>query len=151
MMRKDLTQPAIKVWYSSLPESPKTFWPIIPIRLEHKSFSTTHPLNALVDSGASISVLHPFIAEASGFDFKKLGNQKTRGTSASGSYQSWILPEPVVVDIYGYSFRLRFTVIDNPKFMWPCILGEDSIFEFARLDFQKYKGFFEIRFRSDMH
>lgn len=35
--------------------------------------------------------------------------------------------------------------------IWPCILGEDSIFQVSKLDFQKFKGYFEIRFRQDIN
>ncbi|MBI2190280.1 MAG: hypothetical protein HYU49_01945 [Candidatus Levybacteria bacterium] len=109
------------------------------------------PLLALVDSGANNSILHPLVAEALGFNLTKLGPPKKGGISASGEYESWILPELITVDIYGYSFELRFVVINNPKLIWACILGEDSIFEIARLDFQKFKGYFEVRFRTDIN
>lgn len=55
------------------------------------------------------------------------------------------------VDIYGYSFAFKFIVIDNPDMIWDCILGENSIFEVARLDFKKYKGYFEVMFREDLN
>lgn len=141
----------IKIWYESLPKLPKILWPIVEFKLHYKNLSVPQRIHALVDSGANRSVLHPLIAEAIGFDRRKLGSPKTGGFSASGSYKSWILPELVDVDIYGYSFSVRFTVIDNRQLIWPCILGEDSIFEFARIDFQKFKGYFELGFRMDMH
>lgn len=103
-----------------------------------------------MDSGASFSILHIEIAEALGVNLKKLGEPKPGGTSVSGFYKYWELPEPLDVNIYGFSFNFKFTVIDNPGLIWPCILGENSIFEVARLDFQKFKGFFEIRFRQDI-
>lgn len=71
--------------------------------------------------------------------------------SVSGFYKSWVLPELIDVNIYGHSFCFSFTVIDNPNLIWPCILGENSIFEVAKLDFQKFNGCFEIRFRQDIN
>lgn len=91
------------------------------------------------------------IAEALGFNIKKLGSPKRGGISVSGEYKSWTLPDLITASIYGYSFDLKFTVIDNPRLIWACILGEDSIFEIARLDFQKFKGFLEVRFRADIN
>lgn len=148
-MKDSSLQAPIKVWYSSLPVLPKVLWPIISLQLRYKAFSLPQPLDALIDSGASISVLHPFVAELLGFNLA--GMKKASGISASGKYESWILPEPLEIKIYDYTFYARFTVINNPRFMWACILGEDSIFEVARLDFQKFRGYFELRFRSDIN
>lgn len=143
-------QTPIKVWYKSLPGS-KVQWPIIDVNFNHRGISFPQPILALVDSGANISILHPLVTQALGFDFKKIGKPRKGGVSVSGEYESWILPELIDVNIYGYIFRLRFTVINNRNLIWPCILGEDSIFNIARLDFQRFKGYFEARFRTDIH
>ena len=140
-----------KIWYKPLPRLPKISWPIIDVKLSHSGKSLPQPVFSLVDSGANFSILHLEIAEALGYNFKKLGAPKAGGTSVSGFYKSWMLPEPVNVEIYGYSFGFKFSVIDNPNLIWPCILGENSIFEVAKLDFQKYKGYFEVRFRQDIN
>lgn len=139
----------IKVWYKPLPKFPKITWPIVDIRPSQDNRSLPQPILALVDSGANYSILHIEVAKFLGFDLKKLGKPQPIGISVSGSYRTWILPEPVSVDIYGFSFEFNFSVIDNPDLIWPCILGEDSIFQVAKLDFQRFKGYFEIRFRQD--
>lgn len=141
----------IKVWYKPLPKLPKIPWPIIDINLSYNNRALPQSVLSLVDSGANFSTLHMEVAEALGFNLKKLGEPKPGGTSVSGFYKSWILPEPINVDIYGFSFSFRFLVIDNQSLIWPCILGGNSIFEVARLDFQKFKGYFEIRFRQDIN
>lgn len=143
-------QTPIKIKYKALPQDPNVLWPIIDIHLQNKEKTLPQPILALVDSGANVSILHPLVAEVLGFDLKKLGEPKKGGVSVSGSYETWILPDLVDVNIYGYSFKLKFTVINNSNLIWACILGEDSIFQFAKLDFQKFKGFFEVRFRSDI-
>lgn len=143
--------PSIKIWYKSLPKIPKIPWPIVDIKLSRKNKALPQAVLSLVDSGANASFLHIEIAEALGFNFKKLGAAKSGGTSVSGFYKSWVLPELVNVDICGYSFSFEFSVIDNPHLIWPCILGEDTIFEVAKLDFQKFKGYFEVRFRQDIN
>lgn len=149
-MKQTVLQTPIKVWYKSLPGS-KIQWPIIDVNFNYRGVSLPQPLLALVDSGANLSVIHPLVAEAIGFDLNKLGAPKKGGSSASGDYESWILPEPIDVNILSYKFCLRFTVINNRKLIWPCILGEDSIFNIARLDFQRFKGYFEVSFRSDIN
>lgn len=148
-MRYDLGTP-IKVRYQPHPLFPKDLWPIVSIKLIRKELSTPQSTFALVDSGANKSLLHPHIAGILGFDIKKLGKSE-KGISVSGTYKSWELPNSITIEIYGFKFNVDFTVIDNPQLIWPCILGEDSIFQFACLDFQKFKGFFEIRFRADIH
>lgn len=137
----------IKIWYKPLPRLPKTYWPILDIKFAN----LVQPVFSLIDSGSNLSILHTEVAEALGFNLKKLGAPKYIGTSVSGYYKSWILPNPISIDIYGYLFSFRFSVIDNPYLIWPCILGEDTIFRVARLDFQKFKGYFEIRFRQDIN
>ncbi len=149
-MKKTPLQTPIKVWYKTHGD-PKILWPILDIKLEHNGISFPQPLRSLVDSGASHSILHPVIAEALGFDLKKLGTPKSGGVSVSGNYASWILPKSIDVDIYGHTFSFKFTVIDNPQLIWGCILGEDTIFQVARLDFSKFKGYFEVRFRADVN
>lgn len=141
----------IKIWYKPLPGFPETFWPIIDIKFTYQNKSLPQSILALVDSGASHSILHPEIAEALGFDQKKLEIPEYEGTSVSGLYKSWMLPDPLDVSIYDHLFSFKFSVIDNPNLIWPCILGEDSIFQVAKLDFQKFKGYFEINFRQDIN
>lgn len=141
----------IKIWYKTLPLGPQITWPIIDINLSYKNHKLPQPILSLVDSGANASILHPEIAKQLGFSSDNLGKPSLSSLSASGAYRSWLLPENIDVEIYGFSFCFRFQVIDNPGLIWPCILGENSIFQMARLDFQKYKGFFEISFRKDIN
>lgn len=148
-MKQNPFQTPIKIWYKVLPGRGNVRWPIIDIKLRNQKISIPQPLLSLVDSGANQSILHPFVAEALGFNLGELGNTQ-KGLSVSGEYKSWVLP-PIEMDIYGYKFNLKFTVINNKELIWPCILGEDNIFQFARLDFYKFKGYFELRFRSDIN
>lgn len=59
------------------------------------------------------------------------------------------IPRRVDVDIWGHKFDFKFFALKN--MVWDCILGEDSIFEVARIDFQKFKGYFDVRFRQDIN
>ena len=137
----------IKIHYKSLQNS-KILWPIIDTELSYQNNFMPHSVDALVDSGANVSVLHPQVANYLGFDLKKLGISKPGGISVSSRYKSWILPESINVKIYGYDFSFIFTIIDSPNQIWGCILGEDSIFSVAKIDFQKFKNYFELRFRQ---
>lgn len=150
-MKSERLSSPIKVWYKALPQFSKVLWPTVDIQISHKDIVLPQLFFALVDSGASMSILHKEIAEVLGFNLKDLGSAKIGGLSVSGEYKSWILPKPITIKVYGYSFQFRFQVIDNPNLIWPCILGEDSIFDVARLDFQKFKAYFELRFRHDIH
>lgn len=141
----------IKIWYKPLPKIPNISWPIVDVKFSYNKVRLPQPVFSLIDSGADFPILHIEIAEALGFNIKKLGPPLSGGTSISGTYKSWLLPEMIDVDIYGYSFSFKFCVIDNPGLIWPCILGENSIFEVAKIDFQKFKEYFEIRFRQDIN
>ena len=148
--KKDPFLPPFTVQYTTFPGSGSVLWPVVKVRLVSKTFSIPQPILALVDSGASNSILHPFIAETLGFDLKKLGNPQI-GTGVGGSHRSWILPESIELNIASQTFTKTFHVIDNDRLLWPCILGEDSMFSFARIDFYKFKNYFELRFRKDIN
>lgn len=139
--------PPIKVNYKALPAIPHVLWPILDLGLSYKRNVLPYKAFALADSGASSSIIRPELAEIVGFNLSQ--GKKIWGRSVSGAYQGIVLPESIDVDIWGHKFDFRFTAIKG--LVWDVILGEDSIFEVARLDFQKYKGFFEIRFRQDIN
>lgn len=145
----DLSAP-IKIWYRQFPPT-GTKWPIVDAKFSTSKRISPQPYFSLIDSGADISILHIELANALGIDLKKLAPAKFSGKSVSGDYKFWLLPDPINVEMYGYSFNFKFAVIDNINLIWPCILGENSIFDVAKVDFQKFKGYFEIRFRQDIN
>ena len=146
-MAEDQLNTPIKVWYESMPGMPTNKWPLVKVK-----FSVLpQPIFALVDSGASVSVLGPEVAYRLGYTKQKLGKPRFSGKSVSGEYKSWQLPETLSAEMYGFPLSFKFEVIDNLDLSWPCILGEDSIFQMARLDFSRFKGYFEIRFRKDLN
>lgn len=149
-MQDPFSFPPIKIKYEPLSGYTVTYWPLVKIYLTSKSVSLPQPIYALVDSGSNISILRPDIAEFLGHprSFLKF---VTPGSSVSGTYKAAALSDQIVTSLYGYKFEVQYTVVDNPHLAFPCILGEDSIFHWARLDFQKYKGYFEIRFRQDLN
>lgn len=150
MIIPDLAKP-IKVWYESLPGSGSIVkWPILKPIISYKTNILPQGVYSLIDSGADTSILHLDLAKALGIDLK---NEKlfTSGKSVSGNYKFWIIKESLQLNIFGYAFDFKFTVVDNPRLIFGCILGENSIFEVARIDFHKFKNFYEIRFRQDIN
>lgn len=141
-----LFESPIKVRYRKLPTSGKVLWPIIDIKL----LDLPQPILALVDSGASHSILHEDIAEIVGLQ-KGGKNELIEGTSAAGSFKFW-RSRSLEVDIYGRKFDFNFSVpVKNKGLIWPCILGHDSIFRIAKLEFKTFKGHFRIFFRTDIN
>ncbi len=69
------------------------------------------------------------------------------------SFKDKVLPQLIfaLIDSGSSHSVLHPEIIDNPNLIWPPILGEDTIFQVSRLDFQKFKGYLEIRFRQDIN
>ncbi len=148
--QRDRFQLPVKIPYKTFPGSGNVLWPVIGVGLKRKKYIIPQPILALVDSGASSSILHPFIAEVLGFDLKTLGKPQI-GTGVGGSHEVWTLPEQIDLSIEGYRFVRSFEVVNNPRLLWPCILGQDSIFDIARVDFYRFDRYFELRFRTDLN
>lgn len=137
----------IKIRYKTAPGLLWYLWPLVEVVLSRGLSVLPNRIMVLIDSGASNSVLRPEVAIGLGFDLDR--GQKVAGRGVGAGYTGVLLPERVDVNIYDHTFDFQFTVIEN--MVWDCILGEDTIFEVARLDFQKFKGYFEIRFRQDIN
>lgn len=153
MSAKDpLYESPIKIHYRKLPRllGHGIDWPLLDIGLKHDEVFIAPKLLALVDSGASNSILEPEVAKYLGFDLSKLPKQ-SGGTSASGGYSYWVLPDPVTVNIYGRTYVSNFIVIDSPNQMWSCILGHDSIFRLSKVLFNTHKKYFQVILRSDIN
>lgn len=148
--QKDRFQLPIKIPYKTFPGSGNIPWPVVSVKLKRNNFVIPQPILALVDSGASSSVLHPYIAEALGFELKKLGKPQV-GTGVGGTHETWMLPEAIDLNVEGFRFVRTFEVINNPRLLWPCILGQDSIFDVACIDFYRFDRYFELRFRTDLN
>ena len=151
-VKRSLYESPIKIWYRKLPQllGAGVDWPLLDIGLTYNGMSIAPKMLALADSGASNSILDPEIAKYLGFDLNKI--PKIRGgTSASGSYSYWMLPNPIEINIYGRTYTSNFQVIDAPNQMWSCILGHDSIFRLSKVMFNTHKKYFEISLRSDIN
>lgn len=147
-----LFESSIKIFYRKLPQllGAGVDWPLVDIGLTHNKITIAPKMLALADSGASNSIIDPEIAKYLGFDLDKIPKIQG-GTSASGSYSFWILPEPVDINIYGRTYSSTFQVIDAPNQMWSCILGHDSLFKLSKVMFNTHKKYFEISLRADIN
>lgn len=149
-MQEPITLTPIKIKYEPLPRQPKIMWPLVRVHLSNRISSLPQPLISLIDSGSNISILHPIIADLLGYTKRNLTFQEG-GRSVSGTYTSAVTPDIVKVSLYGFTFQHRFTIVNNAQLDFGCILGEDSIFQWARIDFQRFKGMIELKFRKDLH
>ena len=149
-MLDDLYSPSIKIKYENLAGDESVYWPIVRVHLWSNTFSFPQNLIALVDSGASHSIIRQDIAQVLGFPVQKLKFDST-GNSVNGTYKSATLSERVGIDLYGYKREHKFTVIDYSSLIFPIILGEDSLFKWTTLNFNRSKLYFEMRFRTDIN
>jgi len=136
----NLSSPAVKNYYRTFPPE-KTPWPILDITF--LDFMPNQKIPCLVDSGASHSILHPDFVSALNINTRNF--EQREGSGVGSAFEYWDVTTLFNVVIDGYEFKFSFHVAKNP-ILWPCILGENTIFSNARIDFQKYKGFFEIRY-----
>lgn len=148
-VREELFDTSIRIRYKSLPLN-NMLWPLLDIGIESKGVKIPQKIFALVDSGASNSIIHIELAQVLGFDLSKL-RKRFGGLSASGSYEYWSLPGPINLDIYGRKISVNFQVINYPALIWPCILGHDSIFKCSKILFKTFKGYFDMSFRLDIN
>ena len=127
-----------------------TIWPLVIVKVPKFKDPLNQDIYALIDSGASNSILDKQIVLRMGIDLNKCKKYKN-GRSVSDTYEFWVLEEPIYVKIGIIEFPVIFNVIDSDKTMWSMILGEDSIFKFAKIVFNKIKKEFEIIFRRDIN
>ena len=106
------------------------------------------PVQGLVDSGATNSLIsYPVALQAN----LKIDPSISYHGGGVGSGYDYYKSESVEVDIVGqrYSFKFDILLTDDP--IWPCILGQDTIFSLAKIIFKKYRNEFEICFRKDIN
>lgn len=104
------------------------------------------PVQALVDSGATNSLLHPRVAKSIGL---KLDYDKVQhGTGAGGDFK-YVQSKPVETGLLGQKYMIVYEVVLDENFAWPCILGHNSIFKLAKIVFKSFKQEFDVFFRAD--
>jgi hypothetical protein len=138
----------------------KKFFPIIPLKYTPSVFgfkmpvalvsfkSIPQPLQGLVDSGATNTLIGYDWALQAGIQIDK--SKKLKG-GAVGSGYDYYQSEPVEVEMAGQKYNVKFDVVLGDPLLWPCILGQDSIFRLAKVTFKRYKEEFCIQFRKDIN
>ncbi len=124
--------------------TPYIFGPAPMPLIEVKFEKLPKPVWSLVDSGASMSIIHPKVASVAGIKFDI---QKPITGSGVGSSYRYFMGTPIDITINHISRNLKFSVIANDDFMWGCILGHD-FFKEAKVIFKTYKKEFDIFFRK---
>ena len=118
--------------------------PTVPISLK----GISQPLQALVDSGATNSLLSYDWAIQKNI---KIDESRVLTGGGVGSGYEFYLSEPVEVDILGYKYQFKFDILLRSDPIWPCILGQNSIFRLAKITFKRFRNEFEVFFRKDIN
>lgn len=135
--------------YRKLTVSSSPF-PVLDINIKSGNKKLPGKISALVDSGSNGSILRSDVAKYLGFKFNAR-KAISGGLSASGTYKFFPILKYLETEIYGKKFNFKFSVIDNPKLVWPCILGHDTIFRVAKINFLSFDQHFDISFRLDLN
>lgn len=129
----------MKFPYIVLPgNSDKTVRPLLQARLTYKN-KTTSRLFFMVDSGADFSYVDKNIAVWLGIDLTK--SKPATSTAANHStFESY--PAKTILTISGHEMAVPIFYTENLGY--PCILGQEVVFNKFRIIFEKYKGQFEL-------
>jgi len=136
--------PVVKLNYKPAPfvTGPSVKWPLVEV-----SFGdSTKGFTSLIDSGASNSLLNADIAKLYKVDFDK--DKIFNGSGVSGSFKFWQAKD-VSVEILGHKFLFDFIIpTEDSAPAWPCILGHDTLFQVAKLEFISFKEQFKVFFKK---
>jgi predicted aspartyl protease len=114
---------------------------MIPVTFSSKNleFSTF----ALVDSGASMSVISTVIAEELGIDWINVPVKTGLAVASTVRYHT----VGITAEIFGHTFDLAVNVAEGLA-PYHCILGQADLFQRAKIIFEAYKKEFSIDFRK---
>lgn len=128
--------------YSPLPGLRRSvLMPMLPV-VFHKGksqFSTY----ALVDSGATTSVISTVIAEGLGVEWNKIPTQVGMGVASTFRLHRTKLD----IQIFNNKFSLYVNIVEGTS-AYQCILGKADIFNWAKIILEGYKKKFHIEFRE---
>lgn len=129
----------MKFPYTTLPgNSDKTRRPLLQATLSYKD-KTTPRLFFMVDSGADFSYVDKDVAIWLGIDLTK--NKPVLSTAANHTtFESY--PAKTILSISGH--EIRVPVLYTEDLGYPCILGQEVVFNKFRIIFERYKGQFEL-------
>lgn len=128
--------------YSYLPGiDNSSLYPLLPvwfINKEHEALTL-----ALVDSGATNAAISTALADDLGIDWKKI--PPVKGFAAGGSFVSH--PARIKIKIFDEEFMVRVHIVEN-LMPYDAILGQNDLFQRAKITFEAYKKQFSIEFRE---
>lgn len=128
--------------YAPLPGFPNsTLMPMVPVVFMNKK--SEFPTYALVDSGASMSVVSTVIAEELGINWMKIPTKTGLAVASTVRYHT----TEIAAEIYDHKFNLEINIAEGLS-AHHCILGQKDLFQRAKITFEAYKKQFEIIFRN---
>jgi len=128
--------------YSPLPDlKGSTLMPMVPVTFSNKDME--FPTFALVDSGASMSVISTVIADELGIDWIHVPVKTGLAVASTVRYHA----VKITAEIFGHTFDLSANVAEGLA-PYHCILGEADLFQRAKITFEAYKRQFSIDFRE---
>jgi len=131
--------------YSKLPGIPtETKRPLVPVKFKYKTRETL-PILALIDSGADFSYASKEIADFLGIDLSRVKREPSFGIDGS---RFLCFPTKAEIEINGHNLMIpiHFTLAMNKLFR--CVLGQEGLFDQAKITFKRYKWSFEIKVRN---
>ncbi|TSC85434.1 MAG: hypothetical protein G01um101416_862 [Microgenomates group bacterium Gr01-1014_16] len=115
--------------------------PLIETYFRYKNTSLKNPVLCLVDSGADISYFDMDLASELGLDVPKL--RQVDSWDISGN-RFWGGVSNIVVIIGGHEFEIP-AIFSDQIIRSFCVLGQEGLFDQARVIFERYKWNLDIR------
>ncbi len=130
--------------YSPLPDFKDriVLAPLIPITFYNGKYEFA--TFALIDSGATGAVISTVIAEALNIEWDKI--PVAHGFTVGGVLRSHRF-NGLKANAYDHNFTLSVGIVEGTS-PYKCILGQNDLFQRAKIVFEAYKKQFEIIFRE---
>ncbi len=121
--------------------------PLIPVYLKYGSRALYHPVLCLVDSGADVSYLDMAIAEELKVDLTNIKPVPSWGINGEVFRGR---PVKMVGIIGGWEFQTMAIFSDKINRAF-CVLGQEGLFDQARVIFERYEWNLDIHPRTDFN
>lgn len=121
--------------------------PLAKTYFKYRERVLTNPVFCLVDSGADVSYLDMGIADLLGIDLSKTKSVPSWGIN-SQEFKGYPARVTAIID----DWELEIVAIFSPEVgRMFCVLGQEGLFDQARVTFERYKWNMDIRPRTDVN